>query len=103
MGRSIFAETDGIVGVDVDHRDFHDRGEADCRAHVVAEVEERTTEGTNFRQGYAVQGGAHAVLTDTEVKIASGIAARLEVAGAVELQCGFVGSRKVGGAADEPR
>ena len=40
MGRAVFTHADGIVGKDVDHRNFHDGSQPHGRARVVAEDQE---------------------------------------------------------------
>src|SRR5699024_7236757 len=54
VSRAVLAETDGVVRPHVERRDVHQRRQADRRAHVVGEDEERAT----VRAGAAVQGDA---------------------------------------------
>ena len=84
----------------VDRRNFHDGGKPHGRTHVVGEIKERTAECSQLRNRHAIQRRAHGVLPNTEVQIASGVAAGLEVAGTVELQGCLVRSCQVGRAAD---
>src|SRR5215468_3408104 len=75
----IFTQTDGIVSKDVDHGNFHDGSQPHRRARVIAEDQKTRTKWTNFAQRHSIQGGAHGVLADAEVKISSSIRARFEV------------------------
>ena len=70
--RAVLAEGDGVVRPDEDRRDVHERRQAERRALVVAEDQERAAE----RAGRAVQHDAvedrgHGVLADAEVQHAA--------------------------------
>ena len=77
VGRSIFADADGIVGEDPDRRNFHDGREADRHLHVVAEDEEGRTVGAKLRQHHAIDDRAHGVLANAEVEVARVVIVRL--------------------------
>ena len=69
VGRAVLAETDRVVGPDVDDRQPHQRRQPDRTAHVVAEGQERAA----VRAGPAVRldpvhDRAHGVLADAEVQ-----------------------------------
>ena len=70
--RAVFAERDGVVRPDEDARDVHQRREADGRAHVVGELQERAADRTRLAvQHDAVEDRRHGVLADAEVHHAS--------------------------------
>ncbi len=102
VGRSVLAEADRVVGEDVDHRQLHQRREADRRARVVGEDEVGRPRRAQLREREPVRDRGRLVLADPVVEVAPAAVARLEVAGAVELQPhrGRVG--EVGRAAHEP-
>ena len=102
VGRTVLADADRVVGEDVDHRDLHDRGQADRHPAIVAEDQEPGAEGPDLDQRHAVQDGPHRVLADAEVEIAAPVIAGLEVAGAVESQAGLGRRGQVGRASDQP-
>ena len=74
--RAVFADADGIVREDVDHRQFHQRAQADGRAHVVAEDQEARAVGPQLRERHAVDDRSHGVLADAEVEIAAAVVGR---------------------------
>jgi transketolase N-terminal domain/subunit len=90
--RAVLAETDGVMGPEIDDLRLGDGGDAHGAAHVVAEHEEGATD----RDHPAVEAepghdAAHAVLTDA---VGDGPAARMLLAltiGAVELGAGVAG------------
>src|SRR5262249_16788489 len=69
----IFTQTDGIMSKDVDHRNFHNGGQPHRRARVIAEDQKTRAKWTNFAQRHSIQGGAHGVLADAEVKISASV------------------------------
>ena len=70
--RAVFADADGVVGEDVGHRQLGERGEADARAAVVGEDEERRAAGAEEAVvGDAVADRAHGVLADAEPDVAA--------------------------------
>src|SRR5262249_50685710 len=69
---------------------------------VVAENQEGGAVGPDLDQGQAVEHGAHYVLANTEVQIASAGTVREEVAGALKRQPGLGGGRQVRRAAHQP-
>src|SRR5215470_19579333 len=70
---TIFTQTDRIVSKDVDHRNFHNGGQPHRRARVIAEDQKTRAKWTNFAQRHSIQGGAHGVLADAEVKISASV------------------------------
>ena len=102
MRRTVLAHADRVVSEDVDHRDLHDRGQADGHPAVVAEDQEPGAEGPDLDQRHAVQDGPHRVLADAEMEVAASIFAGLEVAGAVEGQAGLGRRCQVGRTAHKP-
>ena len=95
-------EADRIVGEDIDGRNLHQGGQPDRGAHVVAEIEEGAAESPDLRNRHAIQGGAHTMFAHAEMQVASAVAARLEISGAIKLKPRPVGARQVGRAADQP-
>ena len=64
VGRTILADPDRVVTPRVDDVRPTEGGEADGRAHVVGEDEERASDGQHATvQRHAVHGGTHGVLT----------------------------------------
>ena len=69
VGGSVLAQSDRIVGPDVDGVDVHQRGQPHCRTHVIRELQERPTECPGRAvQHDARQDRAHRVLADAEVQ-----------------------------------
>jgi hypothetical protein len=89
VGWPIFPNSDRIVGKDVDHRDFHQSAQPDCRAAIVTEDQESGSERSNLRQGQPIEDGAHSVLANTEVEIPPGRILRAEISGAFKSQSRF--------------
>ena len=70
MGRTVFAESDGIVGEDEDGVDFHQCRHAQGVAFVFAEHQEGRAERFDAAvQGKAVHDGAHAELAYAVVDV----------------------------------
>src|SRR5207245_2192584 len=103
MRRTIFTQTDGIVGEDIIRRDLHQNAEAHAGAHVIAEIKERGAEAAKLRQRHAVDHGVHGVFAYAKVDVAPAIFVRIELAGAIEGQVRFVRFSQVRRAADKPR
>jgi hypothetical protein len=71
----VFTHADAIVRKDIDDGQFHDRRQANGRAHVIRECEERRAERDHAAvQRHAVERRAHRVFTHTPVKVAPAIA-----------------------------
>ena len=103
MRRAVLADTDRIVREDVDHRQLHQRGQADRGTAIVAEDQEPGAVGPDLDPCHTVEDRPHGRLTDAEVEVAAGIAVRrLEVAGTVESQSGFRRWSQVGRAGHQP-
>ena len=102
VGRAVLAEADRVVGEDVDHRQLHQRREADRRPGVVGEGEVGRPERPQLGEREAVADRRRLVLADAEVELAAVVGAGLEVLGAVEVEPhrGRVG--EVGGAGEQP-
>ena len=88
MRRSVFAQPDGIVGVDEDDRQLHHRRQTNRRPHVVGEDEERRAVRAQTRQRHAVDDRAHGVLANAEVEVAAAVIALLEVAAILDQRLG---------------
>ncbi|CAM5581502.1 hypothetical protein SCYAM73S_04252 [Streptomyces cyaneofuscatus] len=109
VGGAVLAEADGVVGPDVGDRQLHQGGEADGRAHVVAEDQERTAVGAGEAlERDAVEDGTHGVLADAEVERAAvGVSGEftgllpLGHEGRLALHGGVVAAREVGRAAPQ--
>src|SRR5262249_15349525 len=86
MCRPIFADSNRIVGKNMDNRDFHQGAQADCRPAVVAKDQESRSKWSNLREGQTIEDGAHSVFANTEMKIPSGRILRAEISGAIKGQ-----------------
>ena len=82
MRRSIFAIAHGIVRENENGRQLHERGEPNGRSGIVAEDEERRSEGPQLRKRQAVDDRRHRVLADAEMNIAAIRRAGFEFPGA---------------------
>ncbi len=72
MRRAVLAETDGVVGEHVGHRQLHQRRQPHRGPEVVGEDEERRDERPHPAvQRDAVRGRGHRVLADAEVQVAA--------------------------------
>ena len=103
MRRPILADADRIVGEDPDHRQFHDRRQADRRPHIVAEDQEAGAIGAQHGQGQAIADGTHGVLANAEMQVAAAKVTRLEIARAFGRDQRLGGRRQIRRAADQPR
>jgi hypothetical protein len=75
------------VREDVDHVLTHDRRESNRGPHVVGEDEKRRAKREQAPvQRHAVEHRAHAVLANAEMHVATGVAARLEIAAVFEIR-----------------
>ena len=80
MRRSVFTDGDAVVREDVDRREVAERREAERRAAVIGEHEERRAAGAEDAvRGDAVHDRAHAVLADAEADVAPRAMTRLEI------------------------
>src|SRR5579859_283475 len=103
MSGAVFTYSNGVMGEDVDHGNFHERRQAHGWPRIVAEDEEARAEWANLAQRETIQDGAHGVLANAEVKISAAVLAVLKIAGAFEGKTSLGGGSEIGGAADEPR
>ena len=100
MRRAVLANADGVVRQNVEHRQLHQRRQADAVLHVVGEDQERAGVGLKSPVHlHAVDDAGHGLLADAEVQVAA--LGRLGGEVAAALDVGLVGGRKVGRAADE--
>ena len=79
MRGTVFPKPNRVVGKDVDHVQFHQGGQPNRAARVVAEYQERGTQRHQSTvQRDPIEYGTHGVLADAEVQIAAGepVAAR---------------------------
>ena len=102
MGRPILAHLERVVREHVDDRELHERGEPDRGARVITENQEGGAKGPHLAERHPIQDAAHRVLADAEVKVASAVAACLEIAGPVEGEPSIGRRSEVGRAADQP-
>ena len=103
MGGPIFANSNRVVSEDIDHRELHECAQAKRPTHVIDEDEESRTKGADFDQTHSIEDGAHGMLANSEVKIASSIVFRLEVSRALKRQPGLRRGREICSTADQPR
>ena len=100
VGRAIFADTDTIVGEDVDHLQPTERGQAHAGAHVVAEDKEGGTKGQHATViGHAIDDAAHAMFAHTKIDVAPSKAIRGHVT--PTFNCVLVAGRQISAAADQ--
>ena len=102
MGRTVFPQADGIVGVNVNDPLAHQGCQPHGRTHVVGENQERGSVGYDPSVGgHSVGHRSHAVLPDAEVEVPS-----VEITGtdmALIVQNGQGRRSKVGRPADQIR
>ncbi len=73
MGRTILAETNRVMGHDIDDLLTHQRRETHRTARIVGKGQERAAIGNEAAmQGKAVHGGRHAMFADAVMNIAAG-------------------------------
>ena len=71
VGRAVLAETDRVVAEQVPHRRLGQRGDADRRAHVVGEHEERRADRNDAAvHRHPRERARHRELADAEVQLA---------------------------------
>ena len=89
VGRAVFADADGVVREDVERLELGEGRHADRGAEVVGERQERRAGALEDAVvGDAVEDGAHDVLTDAEVEVASGRGRDVEVADVLDVVLG---------------
>ena len=105
MRGTVLADADRIMREYPQARQFHERTQADRRAHVIGEDQEARAEGAQTAESHAIDHGAHGVLTNSKVHVAAVIgAAKLRrVECARTLQERLVTWGEVGATADHPR
>lgn len=105
VGRSVFTETDRIVGSNVQHSEVRKGGQSDGTGGVGNKVQERGGEGDDTTvRAHTVGDGDHGVFTNTESNVSTGPftqtgRGRLEINGI--LPSGQVGTGQIGGTTDE--
>src|SRR5215469_12930580 len=102
MSWTVFAIAHSIVGEDVEHWQFHQRGQANCRPEIVAEDEERVTVRTELRKRQPVHNGAHRVFTNAIVEVFALRSACLEILCTLISKSGLVGRTKIRGSPNQP-
>ena len=103
MGRAVFAQTDRIMGEDVDDRDLHERRQTDCRLGVIAEDQEAGSVRPYFGKRQSVKHGAHRMLTDAEVEVPAAVRSGCEIPRPVERDPRLGRWRQIRRTADQPR
>ena len=107
VGRTIFADGDGVVGPHIQVRNLHEGGQTHSGTLVVGEHEEGATERTGMgAQQDAVGDGTHGELAHAEVQLTAVRAADRPLLGGAlgrseggsALKIGLVGATEVGGA-----
>src|SRR5260370_41697848 len=102
MSGAVFAQADGVVSKNKDRGRFHQGGQTNTGTHVVAEVEESRAKRPDAGDNQPVYSRTHAVLANSEMQIAAGVFARLEVARACKFQRRLVRGGQVCRTTDEP-
>ena len=105
MCGTVFTQTDGIVGPDIDDRKFHQRAEAHGASTIIGEDKEAGSKRPEFRQSHAIRNGAHSMFANSKVKIPARIAAvagPLKLPRRFEAQMGFRRWRQIRGPAEQP-
>ncbi len=70
MGGSVFAQTDGIVGKNVDDAQLHQRRQTNRRPHIVGKDEEGAAVRDDAAvQSQTVQDGSHAIFTHAKTEV----------------------------------
>ncbi len=102
MGRAVLAEADGIVGVDEDRVDLHQRGHAHRVARIFHEHQEGRAIGLEAAvQGHAIHDRRHAELAHAVVDVvAAGVLWAHALGAGPERE---IGASQVGGAAEQFR
>src|SRR5664280_1594303 len=95
MRRPVFAVAHGVVREDEDGGQFHQGGEPDCSAGIIAEDEEGGTESAQLRKRHSVHDRGHGVLTNAEVHVLASGCFGLQVARAWEGEGDLIGWRKI--------
>src|SRR6516164_61628 len=102
MGWTVFAIAHSIVGENVEHWKFHQRGQANRRSGIVAENEECGTVGTELRKCQPVYNSAHRVLANAIVDVFALRCACLEILCTLISKSGLVGRTKIRRPSDQP-
>src|ERR1700722_17586802 len=102
MSRTIFPNSDGIVGKNIDHRQFGEACQTNRRPTIVCEYQEgRTRRFENAMIGNSVQNGAHPVFANSEPDIPTAAILGIEVF--VTLYVVQGGAVQIGAASDDQR
>src|SRR4029453_7614043 len=102
MRRAVLADTDGVVGEDVDDRQLHQRREPQGAALEVGEDQEPRLIGPDLAERQPVRDCASGVFAYAEVQVPTRPVVWLEVTGTLEGETRLVGWREIGGTADQP-
>src|SRR5215469_9936630 len=102
MGRTIFADSDRVVSKDVDHRNFHDRREAQRASSVIAEDQKAGTKSSEFSQRQSIEDRAHGMLANPKMNIPATERFGTDLAGAFESESGLGGRRKIRRTTNQP-
>src|SRR5664280_562572 len=102
MRRPVFAVTHGVVREDEDGRQFHQGGEPDRSAGIIAEDEEGGAESAQLRERHSVHDRGHGVLANAEVHVLASGCFGLQVARAWEGEGGLIGWREIARTSEEP-
>ena len=100
MRRPIFADTDRVVGEDMNCRNLHYRAQPDRSAGVIREDQEARAVRTNLRKREAIEYGGHEMFADAEMKISSRRRFSEKITRAVEGQSSFRRGGQIGRASD---
>ena len=84
MRRTILAHSDRIMGEYMDHRDPHQRTQANRSPCVITEDEESGAIGPQFAQRQSVQNGGHRMFAHAEMKVPAAKLTGLDLPGAFE-------------------
>src|SRR5260370_1784091 len=102
VSRPVFSVAHRMVSEDENRGQFHQGRKPDRRSGVIAEDKESRDVGPDFRDGQPVEGGAHGVLPDAEVKIFSSRIIRLKVTGAFVCEESLVRWSEISRSAHKP-
>ena len=83
MRRAIFADTDGVVREDVEHRHTHDRGEKIAARIWSEKIKKPAPYGLSFDSAMPGENGAHRVFADAVVEVARTVRVQRHVGGTI--------------------
>ena len=80
---TIFANTNGVVGKNINHWNFHHGSETNRRPAIITKDQKSRTVGPNLRQSHATHDRAHGMFSNAKMQVSSALSLSFKVPRAV--------------------